>query len=156
MTEGWGVPPTSQKFTESLSLKGSSRGTTRNLLDLSGGLHFSGITVWCSIRDGDLANELVSMCSDTLEYLCTQYCQGAFLTGSAAEQYGLIAPRRFIHGWRAAFTSTLPGHKAQRCGVSTVQSERQVDQRNNSNRQFQKPSANHHLLLYLHRVGRAL
>ena len=96
-TEGWGAPPTSPKFTESLSLKGSSRGITRNLLDLPGGLHFSGITVWCSIRDGDLANELVSMCSDTLESLCIQYCQDALLTGSVADKYGLIAHRRFTH-----------------------------------------------------------
>ena len=91
-TNEWTAPPTSPKFTRSFSLSCSSGNITRKLLYLPGGLHFSKITLGCLIG-GDLAEELVSTCSDTLQSVCVDFYWGAFPAGSVADKY-LIAPRR--------------------------------------------------------------
>ena len=81
-TNEWAAPPTSPNFTGSLSLSYSGVDITRKLLDLPGGLHFSKITAGCPIGGRDLAEELVSTCSDTLEYACVDFYLGAFPTDS--------------------------------------------------------------------------
>ena len=68
---GWNVPLTSPKLTGSLGLR-MVRGTrlaARRLLDLPDGLHFMKITVLCSSEDLEVTTDLVSRCSDTLEFL---------------------------------------------------------------------------------------
>ena len=72
------APPTLPKFNGSLLLNGSNRSITRKLLDLPGGLRFSKIVVSCPVEDCDLAEELVSTCSDTLEYLYIEFYRCAF------------------------------------------------------------------------------
>ena len=79
-TDEWDAPPISPKFTGTLDLRGSNRYVTRKLLELPGGLHFSKIKVFCPIGDGDLASELVSKCSDTLEFLLLEFYRRTFST----------------------------------------------------------------------------
>ena len=72
--DGWIIPPTSPKFTGTLSLwvgpRDGTRPTLRHLLDLPGGLHFSKISVDFPIEDAESTISLVSGCFDTLESLC--------------------------------------------------------------------------------------
>ena len=67
-TDGWNVPP-SPKFTGSLDLTGEVNTIARGLLELPGGLHFSEIKVTCADYHAESVMDLVSGCSDTLEYL---------------------------------------------------------------------------------------
>ena len=92
-----------QKFIGSLHLSGSNRSIARKLLDLPGSLHFPKIRVFCAIGGGDLAKELVLVCSDTLESLCIEVYRSASSTSSAADQY-LIASRRCALSYGAAIT----------------------------------------------------
>ena len=102
-TPEWDAPPTSPKFIGSLCLGGKTRDITRKLLDLPGGLHFSSIAVSCPIEDGDLANELVSMCSDTLESFLLDFSYlGTLPTTPANDQY-LITARGYRWVWDTAF-----------------------------------------------------
>ena len=101
-TNEWPTPPNRPKFTGSLLLDSSSSDTARKLAHLLGCLHFSKITVSCPIGDCDLAEELVSTCSDTLEYLCVDFYLGAFSMGSVVDQY-LIASCRCTQALDAAF-----------------------------------------------------
>ena len=101
--DSWDPPPISPKFNGSLLLNCSDRGITRKLLDFQGGIHFSKITVSCHIEDCDLVGELVSTCSDTLEYLNIDFYRRAFSTASTADQY-LITAYRHGHSLDTAFT----------------------------------------------------
>ena len=83
--EEWDTPPTSPRFTGSLLLDYNDSQITRKLLDLPGGLHFYKVSVSCPSRDGDLARELVSKCSDTLESLCVEFDQGKFSAVSVVD-----------------------------------------------------------------------
>ena len=69
----WDIPQTSPKFTGSLHLTGVNRSLSRGLLDLPDGLHFSKILVQCSIEDAGAAVDLVTRCSETLEFLAIEY-----------------------------------------------------------------------------------
>ena len=89
----WNKPSTSPKFTGSLLLNRRNRSIVRKLLDLPGGLRFSKIRVCCPIGEYDLTKDLVSACSDTLQFLCVEIYRGASRTGSVADQC-LIASRR--------------------------------------------------------------
>ena len=82
----WDVPPTAPKFTGSLYVDGSNRYIARKLLHLPSGLHFSKITVSSDFGFIDLANELVSGCSDTLEFLVLELYQSASSTTSVVDQ----------------------------------------------------------------------
>ena len=84
-SDSWDAPPTSPKFTGFLRLSRSGRDIIRKLLDLPGGLQFSKITASYPIGNRDLVNELVSMCSDTLESLCVDFDRGAFSIGSVVD-----------------------------------------------------------------------
>jgi hypothetical protein len=81
----WDAPPTPPKFTGSLVLSDNDPRTTRKLLDLPGGLHFSKISVLCPPRDCGLAKELVSKCSSTLESLRVGFDDGTFSTISVLD-----------------------------------------------------------------------
>jgi hypothetical protein len=96
-TDGWDVPPTSPRLTGSLSMTGDNRYIMRKLLDLPGGLRFTKITISCPIKNGDLMEQLVSRCSDTLESLRVEYCYpGAYPAASAIGRF-LIATYRHGH-----------------------------------------------------------
>ena len=78
-SDGWEAPLTSPKLTGTLQQSGEIRSTSRRLLGLPSGLHFSKIVVRCRAVDVDFAKDLVMKCSDTLESLCIEYISsGAF------------------------------------------------------------------------------
>jgi len=80
--DGWKVPLTSPKLTGTLDLEmyGRSSALTRRLLVLPGGLRFSKIIVMFPGKDAKSVTDLVSRCSDTLEFLTLDlHPQGAFL-----------------------------------------------------------------------------
>ena len=68
------------KLTETFDLKacGENRSATRRLLSLSGGLHFSTISVTFRHEETELVTNLVSICSETLENLTLCYRSSAF------------------------------------------------------------------------------
>ena len=70
----WVAPSTSPKFSGALHLIEEIRSTALLLLALPDGLHFTKIMVMCSTGDAGLLMDLVSRCSDTLEFLCIDYC----------------------------------------------------------------------------------
>jgi len=77
----WNIPSTSPKFTGCLDLNITYGPcpTVRRLLELPGGLRFSKIVITCSDEVAELAMDLVSKCSETLEYLTMDYPNtGAF------------------------------------------------------------------------------
>ena len=84
---GWKTPLTSPKLTGSLHLgmKGGIRSATHRLLDLPGGLHFSKITAMCLNEDIDSITDLLSRCSDTLEFLRIYCLSGAYPPASAID-----------------------------------------------------------------------
>ena len=71
----WTIPSTSPKLTGSLTLVASDgiQSNVRRLLDLPGGLHFSRISVLCPDRDAESIAQLVSRCSETVEFLSIYY-----------------------------------------------------------------------------------
>jgi hypothetical protein len=71
----WSIPSTSPKLTGCLELKTLSgfRSTANPLLELPSGLHFSKIIMSCFSGDIELAADLVSKCSGTLECLTVCY-----------------------------------------------------------------------------------
>ena len=71
------------------SLNGGNRDVTRKLL-LPDCLRLSKIRVLSPIEYADLTNELVSLCSDTLEFLCVSFHHCVFSTAPVVDQ-GLIA-----------------------------------------------------------------
>jgi hypothetical protein len=93
----WNTPPTSPKFTGSLTLKayGTIFPLACRLLTLPGGLHFAKITVDCYHEDGESTRDLISACSDTLESLNVYcYIPGAPPSASTSSQY-LTATREY-------------------------------------------------------------
>jgi len=81
--EGRSIPSTSPGLTGSLELDAMLNGihsTTRRLLDLPNGLHFTTIVVkWFSEHDVRSTTDLVSGCSETLQTLdITSYLLGVF------------------------------------------------------------------------------
>jgi hypothetical protein len=87
----WSVPSTSPKFTGCLELATicGFRPNTHQLLKLPSGLHFSKIIVSCFSRDNELATDLISKCSGTLECLsvCSYDAGTVFLSVSVVGQY---------------------------------------------------------------------
>jgi hypothetical protein len=81
----WDVPSTSPELTGSLNLttiKGIRPGA-RRLLNLPGGLHFTKIMIGCPNEDVESTMDLVSSCSDTLEFFrVSYYFPGAFTSAS--------------------------------------------------------------------------
>ncbi|KAF9780816.1 hypothetical protein BJ322DRAFT_1112217 [Thelephora terrestris] len=65
----WYTPPTSPKLTGSLHLIDPSPLVTRELLAFPIGPRFSQIAVSCPVESAKLVADLISKCSDTLEYL---------------------------------------------------------------------------------------
>jgi len=75
------IPLTSPRFTGCLDLDidRGVRPVVRQLLELPSGLHFSKISMTYDDEDVELEMDLVSRCSDTLEYLGIYYWTGAFI-----------------------------------------------------------------------------
>ena len=71
----WNAPLTSPKLTGTLDLKMFRRASSviRRLLVLPGGLHFSKITMTFPKKDAKSVTDLVSRCSDTLEFLTLSF-----------------------------------------------------------------------------------
>ena len=67
----WSIPLTSPKLTGCLVLRMpyGFRSAVHRLLELPGGLRFSKIMVSCPDEDIELTADLISKCSDTLEFL---------------------------------------------------------------------------------------
>ena len=81
--DGWNIPLTSPRLTGTLDLRTlmSTRLVIRRLLGLPGGLHFSRINAIFLGEDTKSMTDLVSKCSDTLEFLTILRCpSGAFLS----------------------------------------------------------------------------
>lgn len=80
--ESWSTPLSSPRFTGTLELRvlEGIQSITRLLLDLPNGLRFTKIAVrWLYEEDVEPAMDLVSRCSDTLEYLnITNFLPGVF------------------------------------------------------------------------------
>jgi len=88
-TDGWNPPLSSPKFTGSLNLRpfGRARPVIRRLLDLPGGLYFSEVTVVFTDEDVESVTDLVSRCSDTLEFLAIVYLSpGVFPSAPVIDQ----------------------------------------------------------------------
>jgi len=77
----WDTPLTSPRFTGCLDLDmiGEIGPAVRRLSELPSGLHFSRISMTCYDNDVELTMDLLSKCSDTLEYLGICYRPGAFI-----------------------------------------------------------------------------
>jgi len=77
----WDIPLTSPRFTGCLDLDmtGEIRPALRRLLELPSGLHFSKISMTYYDDEAELMMDLLSKCSDTLEYLGIYYYTGAFV-----------------------------------------------------------------------------
>ena len=77
----WDIPFASPKFTGCLDLDidGEIRPVVRRLLELPGGLHFSKISITYDDEGVELTMDLLSRCSDTLEYLGIYYHTSAFI-----------------------------------------------------------------------------
>ena len=122
---GWSIPPTSPKLTGSLDLKlfGSAGPAIRRLMALPDGLHFSKITVLSFNEDAESVTELVSRCSDTLEFLAVFYLPlGAFPSTPTTSRYLTITHgHRYIEG---AFTRPLQSHQTQTSEVYEAKIER--------------------------------
>ena len=67
--DGWDIPSTSPGLTGSLYLASRTHSVIRGLLDLPNGLHFTKVTTSCLVEDAKWVVDLISRCSDTLEYL---------------------------------------------------------------------------------------
>ena len=85
-TDRWSTPLTSPKLTGSLELCNTIEGigpAVHQLLGLPNGLHFTKIVLVCvNIADFRSTTDLVSGCSDTLEYLDITKCHsGVFFSG---------------------------------------------------------------------------
>ena len=72
-SNGWVAPSTSPKLTGALYLIEEIRSTVLPLLALPDGLHFTKIMLTCTVGDAGLVMDLVSRCSETLEFLCIDY-----------------------------------------------------------------------------------
>jgi len=102
--DGWNTPSTPPKLTGSLDLRMSGRAhsVTRRLLELPGGLRFSRVNAVFFDEDAESVKDLVSGCSDTLEFLSIVYCpQSAFPSVPVTVPY-LTAVRRHTHTWGAS------------------------------------------------------
>jgi len=73
--DGWNIPSTSPKLTGTLDLSTfeEARLVIRRLLDLPGGLCFSKINAPFFSENAEALTDLVSRCSDTLEFLTVHY-----------------------------------------------------------------------------------
>jgi len=97
--EVWKAPSTSPKLTGILELRSPvvTRPAVRRLLDLPGGLHFSGIDVMFFDDEAESVKELISGCSSTLEFLTTRcYPSCTFPLAPVTDKY-LTAIRRHRH-----------------------------------------------------------
>jgi len=95
---------TSPKLTGTLDLStlGGICLLTRRLLDLPGGLRFSKINTLFFDKNAKLLTDLVSSCSDTLEFLTIGYRpQSAFPSAPVISQH-LIAACKHSHVWSAS------------------------------------------------------
>ena len=142
-TDGWDAPRTLPKFTGTLHLDGNNRYLTRKLLDLPGGLHFSKITTSCPLESGDLREELVSMCSETLESLSIGHYPRMFSPVSVVNRCHIPSHRPKC-AQAAAFTRPFQGREAQGCRVSVAWAKHQLDQQGTPNRNIRKPPADLH------------
>jgi len=92
--DGWNTHLTSPKLTGTLDL-GTFEGIcliTRRLLDLPGALRFSEINTLFFNENAKLVSDLVSRCSDTLEFLTVRYHpQCAFPSASVISQHLTVA-----------------------------------------------------------------
>jgi len=133
-TDVWSAPLTSPRFTGTLDLKTPKtiRLVTRRLLDLPGGLRFSRIKAAFIGEDTKLVTDLVSGCSNTLEYLSLfRHPSGAFHSVPVTGQYLTNAcGRRYI---RDAPARPLQGHKTQISDVCTDGGQCPVDHNNAPN-----------------------
>ena len=84
--EEWNPPSTSPEPTGTLRLDRAFRSVISRLLVLPNFFRFSRIVITCHATDADLAGELVSRCSETLESL-SFYFLGAFTPVSVVGQY---------------------------------------------------------------------
>jgi hypothetical protein len=143
-TEGRDTPSTSPKLTGSLYLSGGARSVSRRLLDLPGGLRFSRISMLC-YEDADSVMELVSRCSDTLEYLSVNY----FFSSAFSSAFRVDQRFNTTHGPRPVRDPTSVGplqdQKTQRRGVSVGKAGRPMDHRNTPNHSIQNLSEAYHL-----------
>ena len=119
----WITPATSPKLTGTLHLRAAweIRAAVRRLCALPGGVHFTKITLEFAIGDSESITDLVSMCSDNLEYLSVGRVGclsplGTFASATMICQYLTTA-----HGCRGTwdiFPRPLHGHKTQSPGAS--------------------------------------
>jgi hypothetical protein len=138
----WNTPPTSPKLTGSLDLRAiwGIRPVIHRLLDLPDGLHFARVMVMCRTEDAKLTTDLVSRCSDTLEYLeVSYYAPGAFPSTSTSSRY-LTTTSKSRHVLDAS-ARPLQGHKTQRIVVPVREIECPTDHDGTPNRSIQTPSA---------------
>ena len=75
--DGWNIPSTSPKLTGCLDLMmlSGTRPAVHRLLELPSGLRFSKIVVLCPNKDLELMTDLISKCSDILEFLRVGVCR---------------------------------------------------------------------------------
>ena len=93
---------------------GGIRPAVRRLLELPSGLRFSKIAITCPDEDVESAMDLVSECSDTLEYLSmTYHNRGAFLSllAPVVDRY-LTTTCEYSRGWHAS-ARPLQAHKTE-------------------------------------------
>ena len=81
LDDRWDIPLISPRFTGCLNLDIDCgvRLAVRRLLELPSGLHFSKISVMYDDNDVELTMDLLSRCSDTLEYIGIYYHTSAFI-----------------------------------------------------------------------------
>jgi hypothetical protein len=89
-TEVWNTPSTSPKLTGSLTLRtfGGILPVSRRLVGLPGGLRFTKIMIGCIKEDVKSTMYLVSMCTDTLEYLGVYHVTpGVFISAPMSSRH---------------------------------------------------------------------
>lgn len=92
VVDGWDIPSTSPKLIGSLELYGENCSFIRGLLGLPDGLRFSKIKMTRPTEDAKSAMDLVSKCSDTLEFLYFGYFPlSTFPSTSAVDQHFISA-----------------------------------------------------------------
>jgi len=107
--DGWSAPVTSPKLTGTLDLcMRDARPVARRLLDLPGGLHFSRINTTFSDDDADSVADLVSRCSDTLEFLNILYWSPCAFPSDPVIDSSSPHPQMWIYLGRVSLTSARP------------------------------------------------
>jgi hypothetical protein len=145
MADQWNIPPTSPKFTGSLNLTMMTeiRSAARQLCSLPGGLHFTKITLSCLIEDLEPTANLISMCSETLEYLSVScYLPGAFRITFVSGRHLIATPRSRVV--KDLLSRSLQGCTVKRPDVRMRKAGHLVDHNGAPNYQIQGSSADHH------------